>query len=49
MYVPSVELLLVIGGGAGVLAFGFNPALVLLAGGCIGAVLIRQFESEDHA
>jgi chromate transport protein ChrA len=49
MYVPSVELLLVIGGGAGVLAFGFNPALLLLAGGCVGAVLIRQVESEDHA
>jgi chromate transporter len=47
--VPSVELLLVLGGGLGVLVFGLNPALVLVAGGVVGAVLIRQSASEDDA
>ena len=38
---PGVELVLVIGAGVSVLVFGINPALVLVAGGVIGAVAIR--------
>jgi chromate transporter len=39
---PSIELVLMIGGAASVLVFGWNPALVLLAGGAIGALAIRD-------
>jgi chromate transporter len=39
---PSLELGLVVAGAASVLVFGFNPSLVLLAGGAIGAVAIRN-------
>ena len=39
---PSIELALMFGGAASVLVFGWNPALVLLAGGAIGALAIRD-------
>lgn len=39
---PSVELVLIVAGAAAVLFFNFNPSLVLLAGGIIGAIAIRQ-------
>jgi chromate transporter len=39
-FTPSIELLLVIAGGASVLVFGLNPSLVLLAGGAIGAIAL---------
>jgi chromate transport protein ChrA len=39
---PSLELVLVIAGGASVLLFGWNPSLVLLAGGAIGAIGLRH-------
>src|SRR5947207_123626 len=45
--VLSVELVLVLVGATCVLVFGFNPALVLLAGGLIGALLIRPERAED--
>jgi chromate transporter len=38
---PSVELVLIVAAGASVLFFGLNPALVLIAGGVVGAVAIR--------
>ncbi len=38
---PSVELLLVIAAAVMVLVFRVNPALVLIAGGVVGAVAIR--------
>jgi len=38
---PSLELLLAIGAGVGVLVLGWNPSLVLLAGGVIGALALR--------
>ena len=49
-FTPSLELLLVIAGGASVLLFGLNPSLVLLAGGAIGAVVLgnRDEGSEAH-
>jgi chromate transport protein ChrA len=39
---PSLELVLIVAGAASVLVFGFNPSLVLLAGGAIGAVALRE-------
>ena len=44
--VPSVELWLVLGGAVSVLAFGAQPALILVGGGLIGAVLIRPGGAE---
>jgi chromate transporter len=44
---PSVELVLAIGAAASVLLLGFNPTLVLVAGGLIGAVLITRVEEAD--
>jgi chromate transporter len=41
-FTPSLELVLVIAGGASVLLFGLNPSLVLLAGGAIAAVGLRN-------
>ena len=41
-FTPSLELVLVVAGGASVLLFGLNPSLVLLAGGAIGAVALRN-------
>ena len=46
LLVPSVELALVVAGGASVLLFGFSPALVLIAGGIVGALVIRRVEAE---
>ena len=45
---PSIELLLVIGGGVGVLAFGLNPPLLLIAGGLIGALVIHRDEAGEE-
>jgi chromate transporter len=39
---PSLELVLIVAGAASVLFFGLNPSLVLLAGGAIGAIAIRD-------
>ena len=47
-FTPSVELLLVIAGGASVLLFGLNPSLVLLAGGAIGAVALGRRDEADE-
>jgi chromate transporter len=44
---PSVELALAIAASFGVLAFGLNPSLLLLAGGLIGALLLRDVPAED--
>ncbi len=38
---PSPELLMAVLAGVGVLAFGLNPSLLLLAGGLIGAFVLR--------
>lgn len=38
---PSLEMGLAIGAGVSVLAFGWNPSLLLLAGGAIGAIALR--------
>jgi len=46
LLVPSVELALVVAGGLSVLLFGFSPAPVLLAGGLVGALVIRRVEAE---
>jgi chromate transporter len=45
-FTPSLELALAIGAGVGVLVFGFNPSLLLLAGGLIGAIALRDSGSE---
>lgn len=39
---PSVELLLAIGAAVGVLGLGMSPPLLLVGGGLIGAVAIRE-------
>ena len=39
---PSLELVLIVAGAASVLVFNVNPTLVLLAGGVIGAIAIRN-------
>ena len=44
---PSLELVLAAAAGAGVLVFGLNPSLMLLAGGLIGAVALRRRAAED--
>ena len=41
-FTPSLEGVLVIAGGASVLFLGLNPSLVLLAGGAIAAVGLRN-------
>jgi chromate transport protein ChrA len=41
---PSLELALIVAAAAAVLVFDLNPSLVLVAGGAIGAVAIRQRE-----
>ena len=45
---PSLELVLAIGAGVGVLVFGFNPSVLLLAGGFIGAIALRHSDAEDR-
>jgi chromate transport protein ChrA len=47
-FTPSLELLLAIGAGAGVLLLGLNPSLMLLAGGLIGAIALRDAATEDE-
>jgi chromate transporter len=47
-FTPSVELVLVVAGGASVLLFGLNPSLVLLAGGAIGAVALGGGKQADE-
>jgi chromate transporter len=44
---PSVELVLIFASAASVVIFNLNPSLVLVAGGVIGAVAIRQ--RDEHA
>jgi chromate transporter len=39
---PSIELVLIVAGAASVLVFNWNPSLVLLAGGAVGALAIRD-------
>ena len=41
---PSLEVVFIVAAAAAVLVFDLNPSLVLLAGGAIGAVAIRQRE-----
>jgi chromate transporter len=41
-FTPSIELALAVGAATLVLFLGFNPTLVLLAGGMIGAALIHR-------
>ncbi len=41
---PSVELVLVVAAAVCVLVFGINPALVLVAGGVVGAVAIPSHD-----
>ena len=44
---PSLEPVLAIAAGIGVLVFGINPSLILLAGGIIGACLLRKSYTEE--
>jgi chromate transporter len=44
---PSLELVLAVGAGLGVLVFGFNPSVMLLVGGVVGAIALRQSDAED--
>jgi chromate transporter len=46
-FTPSLELVLAIAGAAGVLLFGINPSLILVAGGLIGACVLRERSAED--
>lgn len=48
-FTPSLELGLVIAGGASVLLFGLNPSLVLLAGGAIGAIALGNRDDTGEA
>ena len=41
---PSLELVLIVAAAAAVLVFDLNPSLVLVAGGVLGAVAIRERE-----
>ena len=41
---PSLELVLIVAAAAAVLVFDLNPSLVLVAGGALGAVAIRERE-----
>ena len=41
VYRPSIDLVLAVAGLVGLLAFGISPALLLVAGGVIGAVALR--------
>jgi chromate transport protein ChrA len=43
---PSVEFVLLVCAGLGVLFFGWNPPLVLLAGGVIGALTLRSPDTD---
>jgi chromate transporter len=46
-FTPSLELVLAIAAGVGVLVLGLSPSLILLAGGLIGAVALRGPAVED--
>jgi chromate transporter len=46
-FTPSIELVLVVASTLAVVVLGLNPALILLAGGAIGALAIRQPRAED--
>jgi chromate transporter len=48
-FTPSLELVLVVAGGASVLLFGLNPSLVLLAGGAIGALALGNRDESGEA
>jgi chromate transporter len=41
---PSLELCMAVLAGVGVLAFGWNPSLLLITGGLIGAIVLRPRE-----
>jgi chromate transporter len=45
---PSLELVMVIVAGACVLFLGWNPALILIAGGVIGAFALGRGSAEDN-
>ncbi len=45
---PTVEVVLIPAGAIAVLLFGLNPSLVLLAGGAIGALAIRDAPEVSH-
>jgi chromate transporter len=47
LLVPSVELGLLVAAFVAVLAFGMNPAFVLVAGGVVGALVIRDTAAEN--
>jgi chromate transporter len=46
---PSLELVLALAAGAGVLALGLHPSLMLLAGGLIGALALRRKAADESA
>jgi len=46
-FTPSLELVLAIAAGVGVLVLGLNPSLLLLAGGLVGACVLRDRSPED--
>jgi chromate transporter len=49
-FTASLEPVLILGGGLGVLLFGINPSVLLLTGGLIGALAVRHDDStEDRA
>jgi chromate transport protein ChrA len=46
-FTPSLELVLAVAAGGGVLLLGINPSLILIAGGLIGACVLRDQSAED--
>ena len=46
---PSFELLLAVAAFVGAFVFDLNPALLLIAGGLIGAVVLSLTEQDEHA
>jgi chromate transport protein ChrA len=47
-FTPSLEPVLILGAAAGVLLLGLNPSLMLLVGGLVGALALRQPTGEDQ-
>jgi len=47
-FTPSLELVLAVAAGAGVLFLGLNPSLVLLAGGLIGAFALGRAAEDSQ-
>lgn len=48
MFRPSLELVFVIAGFGGAILPGMNPAVVIVAGGVVGAFLLRGKEAADR-